>query len=118
MPKCRAYWAGSSPHLSNSTRLQTKEKQNGCFNYNARLAAKFIGNARRPLNSGEPDGTSLDQIVTAYVLDRADWLPASCENFEQALEQIAAHDEIWCHTMTAVKQMDLGNSAEMTAERL
>lgn len=83
-----------------------------------RLAAKFMANARRAREVGTPDGTHFEQIVTAMLVNRVDWLPGACENILDALSQLVQHDETWFHTMIEVNRMNWCKTAEMSAERL
>lgn len=75
--------------------------------FDPRLAAKFIGNAYRADQTGKADGTYYEQIVTALLRDRLDWLPEGCVGILPALRQLVEHNENWFHMMVEVGRMGL-----------
>lgn len=77
------------------------------FQFNPRIAAKFIGNAYRADKTGTAEGSYFERIVTALLRDRLDWLPEGCPGILPALHQLVAHDEDWFHMMIEVSRMGL-----------
>lgn len=79
---------------------------------NSRLAARFIGLARRAAASGYAAGSTSEQIVAALLNGRADWLPESHTSPLKAIRCLYAGGPEWYHTMLAVDKMDWQNEGE------
>lgn len=74
---------------------------------NTRLMAKFIGNAYRADKAGMAEGSYFEQMVTALLRNRLEWLPEGCPGILPALIQLVAHDEDWFHMMIEVSRLGL-----------
>lgn len=83
-----------------------------------RLAAQFIGRARRAAAAGYAVGSTSEQIVTAFLNGRSDWLPAPFQHPLEAISRLYAGGPEWFHTMMAVSKRDWRAGVEMHEDRL
>jgi hypothetical protein len=87
--------------------------------FDPRLAASFIAKARHAATSGRAVGSTSEQIVTALLNGRSDWLPSRYEHPLKAIRQVYAEDPVWFHTMIAVSERyETLKSVEMFEDRL
>jgi len=82
-----------------------------------RLAAQFIARARRAEAEGYASGSTSEQIVSAFLSNRQDWLPEKWTMLD-ALERLHLGGQDWFHTMIAVNKRGWRHSTEMHEERL
>lgn len=87
--------------------------------FDPRLAAHFIASARRAAAANRATGSTFEQIVTALLNGRSDWLPPRHEHPLEAICYLHAEDPVWFHTMMAVSETyDWRASAEMYEDPL
>ena len=83
-----------------------------------RLAAQFISRARRAAAAGYAVGSTSEQIVTALLNGRADWLPEPFKHPLEAIARLYAGGPEWFHTMMAVSKRDWHAGVELYEDRL
>ena len=83
-----------------------------------RLAVQFIARARRASTVGQAAGSVSERIVTAFLCDRSDWLPAPYQQPLAAVAHLHAENAVWFHTMLAVSKRNWRGHTDMHEERL
>ncbi|RYG88333.1 MAG: hypothetical protein EON59_04775 [Alphaproteobacteria bacterium] len=81
-----------------------------------RLAAQFIARARRAEAEGFASGSTTEQIVSAFLTNRQDWLPERWTMLD-ALDRLHLGGPDWFHTMMAVNSRGWRQSADMHDDR-
>lgn len=85
---------------------------------NPRLAVQFISRARRAAEEGRASGTPMEQIVSALLNNRQDWLPDGCTILEALERLMVVYEEDWFHTMMAIHKRSWRQSSTMYPEPL
>lgn len=83
-----------------------------------RLAVQFIARARRAVAVGHAAGSVSERIVTAFLCDRSDWLPAPYQQPFAAVAHLHVEDPAWFHTMLAVSKRGWRSRADLHEEPL